>query len=114
MVRQLLSVVATVWLLAAHAHAQPAKVDRAKAQTAKEFINAGLAAQNAKDFETAISLYQKAYDLIPHPVLLFNIAQAHRLAGHDADALTFYERYLQAEPNGSQAAVARDFVTEIK
>ena len=98
MVRQLLSVVATVWLLAAHAHAQPAKVDPAKAQTAKEYVNAGLAAQNAKDFETAISLYQKAYDLIPHPVLLFNIAQAHRLAGHDADALTFYERYLQAEP----------------
>src|SRR5687767_275963 len=87
------------------AEAQPQKVDKQKAKTAKQYVDAGLAAQNDKDYDTAISLYLKAYQLIPHPTLLFNLGQAHRLAGKLADAKTYYEKYLAADPKGAHAAV---------
>ncbi len=93
--------------------AQPATVDKEKAKTAKQYVDAGLAAQNAKDYDTAITLYQKAYDLVPHPVLLFNIAQAHRLAGRTDVAVGFYERYLAADAKGAQARTARALLDEI-
>lgn len=95
------------------AHAQPAAVDKDKAKTAKQYVDAGLAAQSAKDYDTAVTLYKKAYELVPHPVLLFNIGQAHRLAGQMDDAVAYYQRYLAADPNGPQAATARDLIAEI-
>jgi tetratricopeptide (TPR) repeat protein len=99
---------------AAHlAAAQPAKIDPQKAKTAKQYVDAGLAAQDAKDYETAISLYTKAYALVPHPVLLFNIGQAHRLAGRVDEAIRFYQQYLDADPKGPQATTARDLIAEI-
>ena len=80
---------------------------------AKELVNAGIAAKDRGDYEKAIELYQKAYELIPHPVMLFNIAQAHRLAKRLDEAARFYERYLAADPNGTEAADARTFLAEI-
>ena len=94
------------------AHAQPGPTDKTK--TAKRYVDAGLAAQNSGDYDTAIQLYTKAYELVPHPVLLFNMAQAHRLAGHIPQALALYARYLAAAPNGAQAKTARDLVAEIE
>src|SRR5262245_40889355 len=64
-------------MIAGAAQAQPAN---AKLRAvAKSYVDAGLAAQSAGDYDTAITFYVKAYDLVPHPTLLFNIAQAHRL-----------------------------------
>ncbi len=93
--------------------AQPAPaVDPAKAKVAKQYVDAGLAAQNSGDYDTAIVFYSKAYQLVPHPVLLFNMAQAHRLAGRMDKALALYAKYLEEDPNGSQAQTARDIVAE--
>lgn len=85
-----------------------------KRQMAKQYVDTGLAAQNAGDYDSAITLYQMAYHLVPHPVLLFNIAQAHRLAGRLAEALAAYKRYVAADPSGSEAQTARDFVVELE
>jgi tetratricopeptide (TPR) repeat protein len=82
-------------------------------KTAKQYVDAGLAAQKTRDYDTAVAMYQKAYDLVPTAVLLFNIAQAHRLAGRDSQAKVFYERYLGAEPKGPHAALARELLGEI-
>lgn len=81
--------------------------DRKKREAAKRYVDAGLAAQDQGDHGTAIALYEKAYALLPHPTLLFNIGQAHRLAGRPDDAVPFYQRYLVLEPNGSESAAAR-------
>lgn len=98
----------------AAALAQPAaKADAGKTRTAKQYVAAGLAAQSAKEYETAVAMYQKAYDLVPLPVLLFNIGQAQRLAGNDAQARLMYQRYLAAEPTGAQAKLAQDFLGEL-
>jgi tetratricopeptide (TPR) repeat protein len=93
-------------------HADP-KPDRAKA-VAKQYVDAGLAAQSSGDYDSAITFYEKAAALVPHPVLTFNIAQAHRLAGRIDQALRLYRAYLEADPHGSQAATAREIIAEIE
>src|SRR5689334_12813063 len=50
-------------------------------EEARKLVDEGIAAQNAKDYDKAIALFLKAFSLDPHPILLFNVAQAHRLAG---------------------------------
>src|SRR5689334_6764796 len=74
------------------AQAQPAQPDKKK--VAKSYVDAGLAAQDAGDYDTALTFYDKAYALVPHPALLFNKAQVHRLAGRQAQAIELYEQYL--------------------
>ncbi|HEX3480615.1 MAG TPA: hypothetical protein VHT91_36610 [Kofleriaceae bacterium] len=87
--------------------------DPAAAKLAKQYVDAGLAAQDAHDYDTAITLYSRAYRLVPHPLLIFNLAQAHRLAGHADKALVLYRRYLDEDPEGAQATIARSFVAEL-
>jgi len=85
-----------------------------KKQVAKQYVNAGLAAQSSGDYDTAITFYSKAYELVQHPTLIFNIAQAHRLAGHIEQALTSYKRYLAEDPNGPQAKTARELISVLE
>jgi tetratricopeptide (TPR) repeat protein len=73
-----------------------------------------MAAQSAGDYDVAITFYEKAYELIPHPLLLFNIAQAHRLAGRIEQAETFYQRFLTTDPSGPEVQIARDQLAEIR
>ncbi len=91
--------------------ADPPKPDAKNVETAKRYVDAGIAAQQAGDYETAIAMYSKAYDLVPKPILIFNMAQATRLGGRQAQAIELYKRYLEAEPNGAQAATAKEFVS---
>src|SRR6185369_17896049 len=94
------SIVTTAGPVRALAQPAPAPaVDPAKAKVAKQYVDAGLAAQNSGDYDTAIVFYSKAYQLVPHPVLLFNMAQAHRLAGRIEKALALYAKYLEEDPN---------------
>lgn len=94
-------------------YAQPAPPDKPKVKQAKSYVDAGLAAQGGGDYDTAITFYSKAYELVPHPVLLFNIAQAHRLAGRVDPAVKLYQRFLATNPTGAEAQIARDVLAEI-
>ncbi len=112
--RFLLAVAAPAVLLQlATAHAQSAPPDKAKLKAAKSYTDAGLAAQDAGDHDTAITFYSKAYELVPHPVLLFNIAQAHRLAGRADQAAELYRKFLATTPPGPEARLARELLAEI-
>jgi tetratricopeptide (TPR) repeat protein len=112
--RFLLAVVSsTVLPLLPTAYAQPAPPNRAKLKQAKSYVDAGLAAQGGGDYDTAITFYSKAYELFPHPVLLFNIAQAHRLAGRVDEAVKFYQNFLATNPTGAEAQITRDLLVEI-
>lgn len=95
----------TAMTFAPPAHAQ-ATVD--KKQLASQYTESGLTAQAAGDYDTAISFYKQAYEQVPHPVLLFNMAQAHRLAGRPIKARALYERYLEIEPDGVKSRTARE------
>lgn len=80
---------------------------------ARQHFKAGKALQDAGKFAEAADEYQAAYDLDPRPAMLFNIAQAHRLAGHKQLAVDFYKRYLQAQPDGAGAREARQWQAEL-
>jgi len=60
------------------------------------------------NFDNAIKHYEEAYRHRDEPVLLYNLAQAHRLAGHHAQALRMYKQYLLRSPN----AANRDEVSQ--
>lgn len=82
--------------------AQPAS----NVAAARAYTDAGLAAERVGDYPAAVRFYQQAYALVPHPLLLFNLGQAHRLAGHAEEALQHYQRYLDADPREPQREVA--------
>ncbi len=86
--------------VAAAAHAQPPT--STAVDTARAYTEAGLAAERAGDYDAAIRFYRDAYDLVPHPLLLFNLGQAHRLAGNAEEALRHYQLYLDADPRDPQ------------
>jgi hypothetical protein len=92
----------------------PAPSDAKRRAAAKKLVDDAIAAQNAGDYDKAIALYQRAFALIPHPDLLFNVGQAYRLAGQPRKAARFYTRYLQLAPDGKEAATARAHLAAIR
>ena len=100
-------------LSAAPAIAQPA-ASAADRKKAKAYVDAGLVAQADRDYEGAIALYRKAYELVPHPTLLFNLAQAHRLAGRQREALELYRRYVAVAPETSLAREAQQWIAALE
>jgi tetratricopeptide (TPR) repeat protein len=71
-------------------------------------------------FEKAAAGFERAYELDPDPLLLFNIAQARRhlaTAGGVTEierAIFFYERYLADAPAGAKAGSARNHLAELR
>ncbi|HUQ02494.1 MAG TPA: hypothetical protein VM261_08365 [Kofleriaceae bacterium] len=108
----LCAAVPTATLSVPAAFAQPKPVDKTKA--AKEYVDAGLAAQGSGDYDTALVFFGKAYELVPHPTLLFNMAQAHRLAGRATIAIDFYKKYVAADPKGPQVKTANELITALE
>ena len=95
--------------------AQPAPTPTVnKKQAARKYTEAGLTAAQLGDYDAAIALYEKAYALVPHPTLAFDMAEAHLLAGRIDQALTLYKRYLSDAPKGPLAQDARDRIAEIE
>jgi hypothetical protein len=79
-------------------------MDEAERQRqAKVLLDEALRRYNAGEYEPAIESFKAAYALAPAPGLLFNIAQAYRLAGkgHCLDAVRTYRSYLDASPQAS-------------
>ncbi len=69
---------------------------------------------NSGQYDKAIEEFQGLYEQKPQPILLFNLAQAHRKAGHKAQALDLYERYLREAPSSELSAETSGYVTELK
>jgi tetratricopeptide (TPR) repeat protein len=115
--RLLLAVIALTGLLqipAAHAQTSPSEKADANVKAAKSYVDAGLTAQSIGDYDTAITLYTKAYELVQHPILLFNIAQVYRLAERDDKAAKYYRQFLGTTPVGPEAQLARELLAEIE
>jgi len=93
------------------AMAEPAP--SAATRKARMLVDEGIKAQDRGDYQLAIQKYQEAYELRPHPTLIFNLAQVHRLAGDSALARSLYQRYLTLAPTGDLAPDARTFIAEL-
>jgi tetratricopeptide (TPR) repeat protein len=59
----------------------------------------GMALYEKKDYEAAAEELLKAYEIRQLPRVLLNLGTLYRKAGKATEALSFYQRYLRAEPN---------------
>jgi hypothetical protein len=82
-----LAIVAAVLLTLAPARAQDRLSD------AREHFDKGVAAFALGHYADAADEYEKAFQLKTDPALLYNAAQAHRLAGHYERALELYQSF---------------------
>ncbi len=85
-------------LAAPCAHAQ---VDTAQARAA---FRQGAKAYNEADYRRAIALFQQAYQLDPHPALIYNVGQAYEKLGNVPAALRSFRKYLRLAPDARDRA----------
>src|SRR5947207_2582797 len=66
-------------------------------------------------YAEAVTLFERSYALSESPALLFNMAQAHRLAGpeHCNDAVALYKSYLQAQPDAENKKEVEERIHEL-
>ena len=97
-----------VALLASAAHADPVP------DKARQLADRGRLLHDAGDYTDAIAAYNEAYSLAPSPNLLFNLAQAYRLAGKCDDAAWMYRRYLDSHPSSDRRALAETHLAAVE
>ncbi|HXU83741.1 MAG TPA: hypothetical protein VN914_20245, partial [Polyangia bacterium] len=69
---------------------------------------------NLGHFEAALTSYQAAYEALPLPAFLFNIAQCHRNLRNREQAVFFYQRYLSLAPDAPNRPVVEELIAEQK
>ena len=84
-----LAILAPVWLPGSPdlAHADD------KAEASRHF-KLGVKLYAESKFDEALVEFQRAYELSPHPSVLYNIAASHRELSHYGEAIQHYERFL--------------------
>jgi tetratricopeptide (TPR) repeat protein len=87
---------------------------RVKKEQAKQFYEDGMVQYDLRKFEDAIESFEKAYKAFPNAAFLFNLAQAHRMAGHTADAIGFYNNYLRRMPDAGNVTDVKKFIAELE
>ena len=105
--------------LAASAAAQPAAAPNKQPtpqdiESARAHFTTAEAAKARGEYKTAVAEYLAAHELYPDPEFFFDVGEVYRLAGNDADALTYYQKYLVLEPNGRGASAAHAAVDELR
>jgi len=86
-------------VLAASPRAAHAQMTQAQKDEVKLHYQRATRAYDLQKYQEAIDEYQKAYEISGDPLMLYNIAQAYRLADQPAEAVRYYRRFLQRMPN---------------
>jgi len=130
----LLTVAAALGLTPSPGEARPKKKPRpapekqpAPAQKeADRFFKSGVALYKEAKYSEALAEFQRAYEIAPHPLVLYNIAGCHRELSQYAEAVKAYTQFLaegkgqvpaarltaaQSELDGILARIARVTVT---
>jgi len=61
---------------------------------ADRHFKSGVALYRDAKYADALAEFERAYEIAPHPLVLFNIAECHRELLHYADAVTSYRQFL--------------------
>ena len=84
-----------------------ASVARADARSeARGHFKTGMSAIADGRYDQGIRELERAYEILPHPNVLFNIARAYTESGDLPNALVFYRRYLESSPPDADAVRA--------
>jgi len=94
----------------------PAAAQSSDAARARELYEEGARLYNLGQYEGALRSFEQAYAISGAKPLLFNIAQAHRLAGpaHCERALLTYETYLREDPQASNRVEVEQRIGEMR
>jgi hypothetical protein len=93
---------------------RPARADDDSATAAaRSHYEMGLKLFDARDHEQALIEFTKANELKSRPAALFMMAQCQYLLGRLKEARVNYQRYVDQNPDGEFAALARDRVEAI-
>src|SRR3954463_8709031 len=98
--------VALTLLCSTVAFADPAAKPPTEQQmaAAKDVVNKAKEKSNAGDHQAAADLYLQAYTIAPLPLLLSNVAAEYeKLQNKSVEAIKYYCKYLEAEPDGPMA-----------
>ncbi len=72
--------------------------ESADAAQARALYEKGMARFHLEEYDSAIEMWEAGFRIRPVPELLYNIAQAHRLAKRPDKALGFYQKFLRLNP----------------
>lgn len=73
---------------------------------ASELVKQAIAKSQAGDHETAASLYEEAFKIIPQPLLLSNIGSEYQAMQKPVESLKYFCKYIEADPTGSNISFA--------
>jgi tetratricopeptide (TPR) repeat protein len=104
---QVMAVTALFSVAAAPANAEDKTASREHWERGTKFYDLG-------KFDDAIREFEAAYEAKSDPAFLYNLAQSHRLAGHNAEALRFYRTYLRYVPKAANRADIEDRIKELE
>jgi hypothetical protein len=80
----------------------------------KKMFETATAEFNLGHYEKAASMYEEIYKITLEPVLLYNIAQAHRLGGDFDKSVFFYKGYLRAQPQAKNRTEVQKRIAELE
>ena len=81
---------------------------------AKSLFTRGRTAYALGRFNDAADLFEKAFELKQDPAILYNAAQAHRLAGNKPKALVLYQNYLRLFGEQTNSSEVERRIGELK
>jgi hypothetical protein len=87
---------------------------RADREAAGIHFQAAQAAERRGDWRTVIAEYERAYQLAPHPSVLFNLAHAHEKLDQARQAADLLERYLRDDPKTEDRVAVRERITKLR
>jgi tetratricopeptide (TPR) repeat protein len=93
--------------------ARAAGTDDARS-VAREHYEKGRKAFELGIYQKAIDEYMAAYEAKDDPAILYNLGQAHRLAGNSNDALHFYKMFLIKAPDASNRVEVENKIAELQ
>ena len=96
-----------VAILTAPALAGPKSTPPKFAKAARDAFAAARAADDAGRLDEALKQYERAYEISPHPFVLYNIADLHRRRKSYATAIKTYKQYLESDTIPDRAAVEK-------
>lgn len=89
----------SMWIVAVALLVGGATARADDAATAKALFQAGAQAYGAGNFQDAVRLFRRAYELDPHPELVYNVGQAYEKLGDVPNALRSFREYLRLAPD---------------
>jgi hypothetical protein len=92
----------------------PGRAKAGDTEDARVYVDKATAAFALTHYAVAAENFEKAFELKPDPALLYNAAQAHRLAGNKERALALYKNYLRIYAKKDKQAEIQARIAELE